>query len=111
MNKKKKLGIYLLVSPFALLIISFLLTLLVNFVFKAPSTTTGEATINILNIIVAITSVISIIGIIIFPILATIGIILIVKNKDESPVEPTIMATNPQVTTNPIPTPTETPIP
>jgi hypothetical protein len=106
MNKKRKLGIYLLISPFALLIISFVLTLLANFVISTPSTTSESVTFNIVNIVLAITSLISVVGIILFPILAIIGIVLIVKNKDEKPVEPTVIATNPEVSTSPIPTPT-----
>ena len=104
MNKKRKTGIFLIVSPFALLIISFTLTFLANFVFSTPSTTSGDVTFNIVNIVLAITSLISVIGIILFPILAVIGIVLIVKNKDEEPIEPTTIVINPQVGTNPIPT-------
>lgn len=103
MNKKRKLGIYLLVSPFALLIISFVLSLLANFVFKVPSTTSGEVTFNIVNIILGIKSLISVIGIILFPILAIIGIVLIVKNKDEEQVQTQTIETTPQVNNNPIP--------
>jgi len=103
MNKKRKVGIYLLVSPFALLLLSFVLTFLANFVFKAPSTTSGEVTFNIVNIILAITSLISVIGIFLFPVLAIVGIILIVKNKDEKTVETPIMESTPQVNNNPIP--------
>ncbi len=104
MNKKRKLGIYLLVSPFALLIISFVLTLLANFVFKVPSTTAGEVSFNIVNIILGITALISVIGIILFPILAIIGIVLIVKNKDEEQVQTPTIETTPQVNNIPMPT-------
>ncbi len=84
MNKKRKLGIILIIIPIALFLLSFILTLLSNFVFHTPTINIANGSVNIVNIILMLLSLISMIS---FPILVTIGIIMIVKNKDSEVVE------------------------
>lgn len=79
MNKKQKIGIALIVGPFLLLFIAFILTLLSGLLIQGP---------NLVNVIPLIMGLLGVIGIIFYPILAIVGVLLIVKNK-EPKTEPT----------------------